>query len=174
MGLYAPIIDGEVAAESTPTNTTKKTTGTSELGKDAFLQLLVAQMENQDPLNPSSDTEFIAQLAQFSSLEQMQNMSQTLTNQGAMSLVGKNVIVAVGSSEGKVIEEVAGYVQYVQVEGGKTYLSINGELYKSEDLEMVLDDRYLDAILNGSGKDETANEESGSNQTESDEESEGI
>ena len=39
---------------------------------------------------------------------------------------------------------------------------------------MVLDDRYLDAILNGSGKDETANEESGSNQTESDEESEGI
>ena len=47
----------------------------SVLGKDAFLELLVTQLQNQDPLNPMDDKEFIAQLAQFSSLEQMSNVA---------------------------------------------------------------------------------------------------
>ena len=62
----AYIKDGKLVSESTPTHTSETKRGSSELGKDAFLQLLVTQMQNQDPLNPSSDTEFIAQLAQFS------------------------------------------------------------------------------------------------------------
>jgi len=47
------------------------------LDKDAFLKLLVTQMQNQDPLSPMEDREFIAQMAQFSSLEQMQNLNDT-------------------------------------------------------------------------------------------------
>ena len=50
------------------------------MGKDDFLTLLVAQLQNQDPLNPSESTEFTAQLAQFSSLEQLQNVNDTLGN----------------------------------------------------------------------------------------------
>ena len=50
----------------------------SELDKNAFLKLLIAQLRNQDPLKPMEDKEFIAQLAQFSSLEQMQLMNNTL------------------------------------------------------------------------------------------------
>ena len=53
---------------------------TDALGKDAFLNLLVTQLKNQDPLNPMDDRDFIAQMAQFSSLEQMQNLNTTLTN----------------------------------------------------------------------------------------------
>ncbi len=53
----------------------KQTKG--NLDKDAFLQLLVTQLQNQDPLNPMEDREFISQMAQFSSLEQMQNLNDT-------------------------------------------------------------------------------------------------
>ncbi len=60
--------------------TVTKATDSSELGKDAFMQLLVAQIKNQDPLNPTDSSESIAQMAQFSSLEQMQNLNTTMTN----------------------------------------------------------------------------------------------
>lgn len=50
----------------------------SALGKDAFLQILVAQLQNQDPLSPMEDKDFIAQMAQFSSLEQMQDLNKNM------------------------------------------------------------------------------------------------
>jgi flagellar basal-body rod modification protein FlgD len=50
----------------------------SSLGKDAFLQILITQLQNQDPTSPMDDKEFIAQMAQFSSLEQMQNMTKAM------------------------------------------------------------------------------------------------
>lgn len=52
----------------------------NELGKDAFLKILMTQLQNQDPTNPMNDREFISQLAQFSSLEQMMKISNTLTD----------------------------------------------------------------------------------------------
>ncbi len=58
--------------------TQNKKIQSGDLDKDAFLRLLVTQLQNQDPLNPMEDREFIAQMAQFSSLEQMQNLNKTL------------------------------------------------------------------------------------------------
>lgn len=163
MSSIANVIDGQVVAESTATKQNTKKYGTDALGKDAFMTLLVTQMQNQDPLNPSSDTEFISQLAQFSSLEQMENLNTTLTNQNAFALVGKNVIVNVGQSEGKVTNTVAGYVQYVEIKDGKAYLAIDDETYSVDDLNTVIDDYYLSDVLGGSGANK---EENSSNNTE--------
>ncbi len=74
--------------------------GSSVLGKDDFLRLLVAQLRNQNPLEPMNDREFIAQLAQFSALEQMHNVSQAVQAlsrrqeaAAAFQLVGRRVVV---------------------------------------------------------------------------------
>ena len=76
--------------------------GSSKLGKDEFLKLMMAQLSQQDPTAPSDSNAFVAQLAQFTSLEQMQNVNSTLqsmligqasqNNTGAIGLVGKDVL----------------------------------------------------------------------------------
>jgi flagellar basal-body rod modification protein FlgD len=93
-------------SNTTATTGTSGTAGTgaiakateSILGKDDFLKLLVGQLKNQDPLNPTSDTDFIGQMAQFSQLEQTTNMAsanEELINQQrgarAVSLIGRTV-----------------------------------------------------------------------------------
>ena len=87
-----------------PANKSNTGQAGSALGKDAFLQLLVTQMKNQNPLDPQDNGEFVAQLAQFSSLEGIQSLKESvdgsLTGIGwsqalqATSLVGRSVIVA--------------------------------------------------------------------------------
>ncbi|NBB09822.1 flagellar hook assembly protein FlgD [Pseudomonas sp. SLFW] len=96
------------------------TTGASSLGKDAFLKLLVTQMQNQNPLDPQDNTQFVAQLAQFSSLENMQNLSTSVDAIGGMyqssqalqaaSLVGRTVIVDSGSTYSDSGKGVAGAI----------------------------------------------------------------
>lgn len=114
----------------------------NELGKDAFLQLLVTQMKYQDPLNPNTDTEYIAQLATFSQLEQMQNISTVTTNSQAFSLVGKDVIVKSISATGST-SYISGRVDFVNMYGGKAQMSIDGKLYPIDQLDSVIDGTYL-------------------------------
>lgn len=59
------------------------------LGKDAFLKILIAQMRNQDPLNPTDGTAMVAQLAQFSTLEQLQNLNTKLDSMVNLQLLGE-------------------------------------------------------------------------------------
>jgi flagellar basal-body rod modification protein FlgD len=142
--------NGTVNTDYTEIYQKEDTKGTSELGKDAFLTLLVTQLQHQDPLSPQDNSEFVAQLAQFSSLEAIQNLSSSMGNTQALSLVGKNVIVEVGKSEGlSQTTTVAGYVDFVQMVDGKAMLSIKDQLYNFEDLDSVIDDYYLAGVLGG-------------------------
>jgi len=90
------------ATESITTGSTQgAAAATKELDRDAFLNLLVTQLQNQDPLNPTDSAEFTAQLAQFSSLEQLgnvndnleqlQNFQASINNSQAVSLIGKEI-----------------------------------------------------------------------------------
>lgn len=120
----------------------KSATSNSTVDKDQFLQLLVAQMKYQDPLEPTSNTEYISQYATFSELEQMQNMSASLELARASGLVGQTVVVKVTDSSGKTTT-TQGNVDYVVYENNKAYLSINGELYSMDSLDTVADQEYL-------------------------------
>ena len=68
----------ESATSDSPQLTGNSPLSNDNLGQDAFLKLLVTQLQNQDPLNPMADTEFIAQLAQFASLEKLTAMADSL------------------------------------------------------------------------------------------------
>jgi flagellar basal-body rod modification protein FlgD len=114
------------------------------MDKDAFLQLLVAQMRYQDPLEPTSNTEYISQYAQFSQVEQMQNMAASTDLARASSLVGQVVEISTTTSSGDT-KTVDGKVDYVVYENNKAYLSINESLYSLDDLASVVDTDYLSA-----------------------------
>ena len=148
MGAVQQVVDGQfvssTAADSIASAAKKSANKNSSLDKDAFLQLLVAQMKYQDPLEPTSNTEYISQFATFSELEQMQNMSNTLELSRASSLVGQTVLMKV-TSEAGYTTTIQGNVDYVVYENGKAYLSIGGELYSMDDLDTVADAKYLEA-----------------------------
>ena len=93
-----------IDTNKTPSSTTP--TGNSELGKTEFLKLMMAQLANQDPTSPQSNEAFIAQLAQFATVELMQSQNQNLEqlivaqtagNQtGVAALIGKDVVFRTG------------------------------------------------------------------------------
>lgn len=95
MSIMVPIKDGEVVDTNTNSDSQEQRKAGGSLDKQAFLQLLVAQMKYQDPLEPTSNTEYVSQLATFSSLEQMQNLNATMQVQQGTNLVGKTVIMQV-------------------------------------------------------------------------------
>lgn len=138
MSSIANVVNGVITNQTNPTDKTTEVKDTnSSLDKDAFLQLLVAQMKYQDPLEPTSNTEYISQLATFSELEEMQNVSASVEMQRANQLVGQYVFVKTDNGYKE------GMVDYVVYQGGKVYLSVEEELYSLDDLDTVADSEYL-------------------------------
>lgn len=146
MALIASVENGKIVDNTSSTTETKST---NDLGYDEFLQLLCAEMQYQDPLEPTSNTEYVAQLATFSQMESMLNMQNTMEANSANSLVGKYVIVkSTSSTTGETTAE-AGFVDYVQYENNTPYLSINGKLYSYADVYEVADTDYMEAVALG-------------------------
>ena len=150
MAIIQQIENGKLV-DSSASNTSLSTENKSDaaggaLGKDAFLQLLVAQMQHQDPLEPTDNTEYISQLATFSQLEEMQNLNQSLTEGSAYNLVGKYVFVKVTNNQTGETSYDHGMVEYVMRENGKVYISVNDSLYNIDDLDTVSDPDYYTAI----------------------------
>jgi flagellar basal-body rod modification protein FlgD len=114
-----------------------KRIGDGALGKNDFLKLLVTQLQNQDPLKPMEDKEFIAQMAQFTSLEQMQNLTKTMMFQQATALIDKDIKAEVSGKNGT--ELVYGKVISTCENGGEMYLILsNGTQVKASEVKTVL------------------------------------
>ena len=144
--LMAPVKDGVIQETDSQASMKKaQTADNNGMDKDAFLQLLVAQMQYQDPLEPTSNTEYISQYAQFSQVEQMQNMAATSELARATSLVGQEVYIKTTTSNGKQ-NLLYGKVDYVVFENGKAYLAIDESLYSLDDLDTVVDLDYKNAF----------------------------
>jgi flagellar basal-body rod modification protein FlgD len=112
-----------------------------DLGKDAFLRLLTTQLKNQDPLKPMEDSAFIAEMAQFSSLEQMQNLNKLMEAQTqfaslsqASTMIGKHVTLV---TPGETSETVKGVVSEVRQVGGVTKVVVGDKEYDASTIQSV-------------------------------------
>ena len=107
-------------------------TTTQSLGKDDFLKLLIVQMQNQDPTDPMDNTEFIAQMAEFSTLEQMTNMNSNfekmnsvLTSNSVIGTLGKKVEIDLGDTTTQGVVQAVTYGNNPQVRVGNMYYDLN-------------------------------------------------
>ena len=141
----ATVKNGEIVTSASQDSLSKANEkSNSGMDKDAFLQLLVAQMKYQDPLEPTSNTEYISQYAQFSQVEALNNMSTTMELSRYSTYVGKEVILESTDGSGK-STQTRGFVDYVTFEEGKAYLSIEGNLYKASDIVSVISSEFSTA-----------------------------
>lgn len=133
------------SASNAPYQAQNQTRAHDALGKDDFLRLLTVQLRYQDPTDPVKDQDFIAQLAQFTALEQTQNlanqmsrfidlqMSYALTAQSA-ALLGRTVEVSIDDTG----EIVQGKVEAIRLENGLPEIIINGKSYPLGSIVAVL------------------------------------
>jgi flagellar basal-body rod modification protein FlgD len=120
----------EIASTSstspTPTSLSRNTGGV--LGKDDFLKLFVTQLQHQDPMNPMQDSDFMGQMASFSSLEQITNLAaaneriaSSLSSTNAIGLIGRTVTYVDANDQIR-----TGKVEKVSTSDGKPFLTVDG------------------------------------------------
>lgn len=129
-----------VAAQANAFNDalTGSTGSGQELGRDEFLKILLTQLQNQDPTNPMEDKEFIAQMAQFSALEQMTNvakgfreLSGMLASDRALNVLGRTVEIRDG------METSRGVVSSV-TQGSSPQVMVNNREYDFSEIERII------------------------------------
>ena len=133
---------GNIQRPRHQTVSTSKTEEKRDTGynKDMFLQLLVAEMQYQDPLQPSDNSQYVAQLASFTQVEAMQTLQDNMETMQSNSIVGKIVALNING------QEIAGKVDFVQKDDKKGMMvSIEGELYEMSNMVSVVDTDYYNA-----------------------------
>lgn len=144
--LFSQYAVSNKSTTATTSDSTSSTTGDKALGKDTFLQLLVTQLKNQNPLDPQDNSEFVAQLAQFSSVEGINNLNTTVSglasnytsNQAlqASALVGHAVLAPASSTT---VDTASGLTGQFDLASSSTATDVkvydaNGVLVKNIDL----------------------------------------
>lgn len=119
-----------------------------KVSMDDFLTLMVAQLKNQDFMNPVDDTQYVTQLAQISTMQQMEEMAYNAKSSYVASLVGKNVSAAKFTVSGE-LKKADGVVEKISLLDGKFVIYVDGEAFSMDEIMEI--------------KDKTAAEGSGEN-----------
>jgi len=139
-----------------------KTTGSSDLDQNAFLQLLMAQMKYQDPMNPTDSSQFMSQQAQFTQIGELQKLNSNLSSSNQMmqssALIGKEVALTDPDDSKKTI---TGIVDAAVMDSSGAGLVINGKTYPMENVLLIT---TPEAVANAA-KTETENSDSTSTAT---------
>ena len=140
------IADAITAASTITSNTSSTSSTDSNISVDSetFLTLLVAQMQYQDPLDPQTDTEFITQLAQMSTLEEMQEISSEMSSMQAYSLVGQYAYAEVTDSDTGETNYIYGTIDSVVNQSGTYYAVIGDDTVEIDYIEQVFDSKLLE------------------------------
>lgn len=144
MALIQEIKNGQVVQDTTATN--KADEKKNNFDKDMFLQLLVAEMKYQDPLEPTTNTEYVSELANFSQIEATQNVQGKMDEMSAANYVGKYVIINTTDSSGNQ-KYVSGMVDFLEKKDDGYYISVDDGLYNINEIETVADEKYYTAML---------------------------
>ena len=144
MALIQEIKNGQVVKDTTATD--KANEKKNNFDKDMFLQLLVAEMKYQDPLEPTTNTEYVSELANFSQIEATQNVQDKMDEMSAANYVGKYVIINTTDSSGNQ-QYVSGMVDFLEKKDDGYYVSVNDGLYNINEIETVADEKYYTAML---------------------------
>lgn len=123
----------------------------NDLDRNAFLNLLMMQLRHQDPLSPMEDTQFIAQMAQFTALEQMTHMNQTMMRQQSFQMIGQTIYGVARNPATGGLTEVFGTVNEVRVIAGEPWLVVgsgnNEQMLRPSDVQFVFGDNFTDGML---------------------------
>lgn len=113
------------SVSSTSTSSTSSTSSSSSLDTDSFLQILAAELKYQDPSDPVSATEYVSQMAQISSLNELTSIGASIDNSVAYSLIGQEATYSATTTSGDTVTGT-GKVLSVTVSGSNTYVNVGG------------------------------------------------
>jgi flagellar basal-body rod modification protein FlgD len=116
-----PSITNTSGTTPIPVEELPKKTDNGSMGKDQFLKLFVAQLQHQDPMNPMNDSEFMAQMASFSTLEQVTNLAMANERTSTIGLLGRTVTYTDSNNVTH-----TGVVEKVSTKDGKQVLTVDG------------------------------------------------
>lgn len=147
LGLVEQMKDGKVVSDrKSPDNVTSETGSTTatnqsqtEKTKQMFLKILVAEMQYQDPTNPTDNTEYVKEMASLSQVESLQNMQSSIEEDTSNNMAGKYVTVT--DEDGNAVE---GKVEYVTTVDNVKKVSIDGKLYDVANISAVYDASYYE------------------------------
>ena len=150
---YESLLNGTAGTDKNKFNAVFSNEDKSQLDVSDFMNLLITQMTNQDFLNPTDNTEYMAQLAQFSSMQEMQKLAEYSKTNYAASLLGQTVTVAKNEIGGDVSKST-GVVTSVSLVNNEFTVKVNGKTYTLDQIMQLHSGK--NAEENPEEKDETA------------------